>query len=65
MTNLVAVGLDKRLDVSKLLVAQGKFGDMAGAITGIIMHGSAFFGMQAEPNTPNTCLLYTSPSPRD
>ena len=43
-----AVGLDKRLDVSKLLVAQGKFGDMAGAITGIIMHGSAFFGMQAE-----------------
>ena len=22
-------------------------------------------GQRAKPNTPNTCLLYTSPSPRD
>ena len=39
---------DKRLDLSKLIVARGKFGDMFGEISGVVMHSGAFFGMQAE-----------------
>ena len=35
-----------KLDAGKLLQAQGKFGDMFGALSGVIMHSGAFFGMQ-------------------
>lgn len=39
---------ERRLDLSKLIVARGKFGDAFSDITGVIMHSGAFFGMQAE-----------------
>ena len=28
-------------------------------------NGDKLFDLADTPNTPNTCLLYTSPSPRD
>ena len=39
---------DKRLDLSKIIVARGKYGDMFGAIKAVVMHSGAFFGMQGE-----------------
>ena len=31
----------------------------------MFLYDNTFKGNTIEPNTPNTCLLYTSPSPRD
>lgn len=54
------VANDKRLDVSKLIVARGKFGDAFSDITGVIMHSGAFFNMQAE-NLRNFQELFLYP----
>ena len=37
-----------KMDLAKLIAARGKFGDLYGEITGVIMHSGAFFGMQAQ-----------------
>ena len=37
-----------KMDLAKLIAARGKFGDLYGDITGVIMHSGAFFGMQAQ-----------------
>ena len=34
-------------------------------IPNLIMPNARLLGLKSQPNTPNTCLLYTSPSPRD
>ena len=33
--------------------------------TELLANVPEFSGLKSYPNTPNTCLLYTSPSPRD
>lgn len=38
---------DKQIDLAKLISARGRFGDMFGEITAVIMHSGAFFNMQA------------------
>ena len=43
-----AASPDNRVDMSKLMLARGKMGDMAGDIRGIIMHSGAYYGMHAE-----------------
>ena len=38
----------KRLDLSKIIAARGKYGDAFGKIKAVVMHSGAFFGMQTE-----------------
>ena len=48
-----------KLDVAKLLEAQGKYGDLYGDIRGIVIHSAPFFTMQARNlTTYNELFMY-------